>query len=251
MSLKNIALFITFLLGLFLVIGGVFAFFLKKKPKVLDFIFAFAFAILLMLILMDLLPEIMELLGIQYLSYFLIFTLVGIFLLKGLDMFILDHHDHKMTKEESKNNISHIGLLTTIALILHNILEGMAIFLAASSDLSLGLMMSIGVGFHNIPLGIIIGSTFYQSETKQKKFVLLMILLCFSSFIGGLIPYLLHINEVNNVVMGSLLSLTLGMLIYIAFFELLARVKESKNKKITLGGFVVGVLVLLLASFIS
>ena len=28
MSLKNIALFITFLLGLFLVIGGVFAFFL-------------------------------------------------------------------------------------------------------------------------------------------------------------------------------------------------------------------------------
>lgn len=169
MSLKNIALFITFLLGLFLVIGGVFAFFLKKKPKVLDFIFAFAFAILLMLILMDLLPEIMELLGIQYLSYFLIFTLVGIFLLKGLDMFIPDHHDHKMTKEESKNNISHIGLLTTIALILHNILEGMAIFLAASSDLSLGLMMSIGVGFHNIPLELLLEVLFIRVKQNRRN----------------------------------------------------------------------------------
>ena len=244
MDTRNIALFITFLLGLFLVIGGVFAFFFKKKGKVLDFIFAFALSLITMLIFFDLLPEVMELLGIQYIAYFIIFVFVGILLLKGLDSFIPDHHDHKMTKKEEKQNLSHIGILTTVALIIHNILEGMAIFLAASSDVSLGIVMSLGVGFHNIPLGMIISSTFYQSGEKPKKFVWLMVLLCLSSFIGGFIPYLLHIYEVNDVVMGSLLSLTLGMLSYIVLFELVPRVRETKNKKASLGGIILGILIL-------
>ena len=52
---NTLALFITFLLGFFIIIGVIIAFFLKKQKKVLDFIFAFALSILTMLILVDLL----------------------------------------------------------------------------------------------------------------------------------------------------------------------------------------------------
>jgi len=67
---NTLALFITFLLGIFIIIGVIIAFFLKKQKKVLDFIFAFALSILTMLILTDLLGHTIEHLGI-YLFYFL------------------------------------------------------------------------------------------------------------------------------------------------------------------------------------
>mgnify|MGYP005781830123 CR=1 FL=1 len=248
---NNIALFITFLLGLFIIIGVIITFFLKKKQKVLDFIFAFAFSLLSMLIILDLLPEAMEHLGLTRLYLFLLFTMLGLLIFKIIDDFIPEHDDHKMTKKEARKNIKHIGFLTTIALIIHNIVEGMAIYLATLNDLNLGIMMSIGVGLHNIPLGIIITSTLYMSDEKASKYILCIGSLFISSFLGGLIPYILNISTVNDTIIGSLLSLTLGMLLYIIIFELWPKILKTTNKKVTIIGLISGIILLLIGIFIG
>ena len=249
---NNLALFITFLLGLFIIIGVIIAFFLKKKSKVLDFIFAFAFSLLVMLIILDLLPEAIEHLSLKNMHLFLLFTMLGLLLFKVLDNFIPEHADHKLTVKEENENIMHIGLLATIALIIHNIVEGMAIYLTSCNDISLGLMMSIGVGLHNIPLGIIITATLNMSNNKKPvKYYACLGSLVISSFVGGLIPYLLNINTVNETVIGSLLALTLGMLLYIIIFELFPKVIKTKDKKITLAGIITGFLILFLGSFVG
>ena len=126
----------------------------------------------------------------------------------------------------------------------------MAIYLSACNDISLGLVMSIGVGLHNIPLGIIITTTLRVSDAKSKDYVILLGSLFLSSFVGGLIPYLLNLNTVSDTVIGSLLSLTLGMLLYIIIFELWPKVVKTKNKKITIIGLISGVILLLLSLLI-
>ncbi len=251
MNYQNIALLMTFLLGLFIVLGAVFAFFLHKKQKVLDFIFALAFSLIIMLIVLDLLPEAITYLGIQYLWLFLLFGLAGILLFKVLDHFIPEHEHHEMDQEEQRKNIAHIGVLATVALVLHNIIEGMAIYMSATTDISTGLMMSLGVGLHNIPLGMIISTTFYQSDEKPLPLCSYLLLLACSSFLGGLIPYCFAITSVNEVVMGCLLSLTLGMLLYIVLVELWPKVRATKNKKITAYGLLLGILLLSLTLFLE
>lgn len=252
---NNLALFITFLLGLFIIIGVIIAFFLKKKSKVLDFIFAFAFSLLVMLIILDLLPEAIEHLTLKNIHLFLIFSMLGLLLFKLLDNFIPEHAvntDHKLNAKEEKENITHIGLLATIALIIHNIVEGMAIYLTSCNDISLGLIMSVGVGLHNIPLGIIITTTLNMGNNKKPvKYYACLGSLVISSFIGGLIPYLLNINTVNDTIIGSLLALTLGMLLYIIIFELFPKVIKTKDKKITFAGIITGFLILFLGSFVG
>lgn len=247
---NTLALFITFLLGVFILIGTIISFFIKKQDKVLDFIFAFALSLLSMLIIIDLLPEIIEHLGITYIYLFLLFGMLGLLVFKVIDDFVPLHEDHKLTKKEVKKNYVHIGLLATIALIIHNIVEGMAIYLSACNDISLGLVMSIGVGLHNIPLGIIITTTLRVSDAKSKDYVILLGSLFLSSFVGGLIPYLLNLNTVSDTVIGSLLSLTLGMLLYIIIFELWPKVVKTKNKKITIIGLISGAILLLLSLLI-
>ena len=242
----NLSLFITFLLGLFLVVGIIFSFFLNKKRRVLDYIFALAFSLLIMLMVFDLLKESLETFGKLYL--FIIFALLGFLIFKILDQFIPDHHDHVKSSKEIKENIHHIGLLSIIVLIIHNIIEGMAIYFVTLSDLSLGLMMSIGVGIHNLPLGVMIGSV-YSESSEKKSLTIPMILLSISTFLGGLIPFLLKLTSASNIFMGILLSLVLGMLFYLVFFELFPKVKDTKNKDMTIYGLISGVLIFLLTLF--
>ena len=247
---NTLALFITFLLGFFIIIGVIIAFFLKKQKKVLDFIFAFALSILTMLILVDLLGHTIEHLGIKHIYLFILFTCLGLLIFKIIDDFVPEHEDAKMTKKEEKKNIVHIGVLATIALIIHNFVEGMAIYLTSANDINLGIMMALGVGLHNIPLGIIITTTL-NSDKNTGKYLFCIISLFISSFLGGLLLYLLNINTVSDIVIGSLLALTIGMLLYIIIFELYPKVKKTTNKIITIIGLVTGVIIALIGTFIG
>ena len=247
---NTLALFITFLLGFFIIIGVIIAFFLKKQKKVLDFIFAFALSILTMLILVDLLGHTIEHLGIKHIYLFILFTCLGLLIFKIIDDFVPEHEDAKMTKKEEKKNIVHIGVLATIALIIHNFVEGMAIYLTSANDINLGIMMALGVGLHNIPLGIIITTTL-NSDKNTGKYLFCIISLFISSFLGGLLLYLLNINTVSDIVIGSLLALTIGMLLYIIIFELYPKVKKTTNKKVTIIGLITGVIIALIGMFIG
>ena len=247
---NTLALFITFLLGFFIIIGVIIAFFLKKQKKVLDFIFAFALSILTMLILVDLLGHTIEHLGIKHIYLFILFTCLGLLIFKIIDDFVPEHEDAKMTKKEEKKNIVHIGILATIALIIHNFVEGMAIYLTSANDINLGIMMALGVGIHNIPLGIIITTTL-NSDKNTGKYLFCIISLFISSFLGGLLLYLLNINTVSDIVIGSLLALTIGMLLYIIIFELYPKVKKTTNKKVTIIGLITGVIIALIGMFIG
>ena len=150
---------------------------------------------------------------------------------------------------ESNENLVHIGIVTTMALVLHNIIEGMAVYSTALSDSSLALALSIGVGFHNIPLGMVIMSSFYQSTNDKKKAALSIGLVSISTFVGGLIMYLFKLTSVNEVVLGIMLSITLGMLVYIVVDELLPRIIHSKGRETSIWGATAGIILVVLSVF--
>ena len=151
-----------------------------------------------------------------------------------------------MNKKEASENLIHIGIMTTLALLLHNIIEGMAVYSTALVDSSLALSIAIGVGFHNIPLGMVISSSFYHSSKNIKKTIISLLLVSISTFCGGLIMYLFKITSVNSVLLGVLLSLTLGMLLFIVIDELFPRIKNTKDKKTVFIGIAIGVILLLI-----
>ena len=245
MDEKIIALFVTLVLGIFVGIGALLAVLTKRQAKILDFIMGLAFSLLLMLVLTDLLPEVMNVFGIKYLWAFIVFVRIGFFLLKLLDYFIPNHHDTKMTKQEEKSNIIHIGILSVIALILHNIIEGMAVYSTACKSISLGTTMALGIGLHNVPLGMVITSVFYQAKQKGYTPFLYIFLFALSSFFGGFFLFILHVDVLNDFIVGIFLSLTIGMLLYIIFFELCERIFHTKNKSNTICGMIVGIVLLL------
>ena len=252
MDSAKLGLLTTLLLGIFIIIGALIAFMIKRKEKVVDFSLGLAFSVIVMLILTHMLPEIVETLGVKYLYLFLIFTTLGYAILKVLDNFIPDHDDDGagMDKHELKENLIHIGVITSVALVLHNIIEGMAVYSSVLSDTSLGLAVTIGIGFHNIPLGMVIAGTFYQSNENISKTILSIIAVSLSTFAGGLLMFFLGLTHISPIISGILLSTTLGMLLFISISELFPRLKNSKNKKVAYIGITIGTIIQLIALFI-
>ena len=250
MDKVKLGLLTTLLLGIFILIGAILAFLVKKKEKVVDFSLGLALGVITMLIVTDLLPEIIENLGIKHIFIFIICTVIGYGILKLLDHFIPDHKESSMTKKDYKENLIHIGVITSCALVLHNIIEGMAVYSTFLTDSKLGLAVTLGVGFHNIPLGMVIAATFYQSNDNIWKTLSIIGFVSLSTFLGGLIMFFLNLTTISSILLGVLLSLTLGMLLFIVTSELIPRVKASSDKKTSYVGITIGVVLLLLSQLI-
>ena len=251
MSIEIIGVFITLLLGVFVLIGAMVALLVSRKGQVIDFSLGLAFSVIIMLIVLDLIPEVIEHLGLTYIWLFLIFTSLGYGLLRLLDHFIPDHHEHdKMSKREANDNLAHIGIVSSIALIIHNIVEGMAVYSTVLGDVRTGLMLAIGIGFHNLPLGMVITTTFYQGNQKPWKVWLSLGGVALSTMLGGILSLFLNNQAVPEWVIGSLLSITLGMLIFILFSELWTRIRHGKIKKERNLGMCLGIIIMLISLII-
>lgn len=241
-------LLLTFIAGAFILVGSITILFTKGSTNLVKFSIGMAFGVMGSLICLELFPEASELLSGLYgnLTGYVILgicVIVGILLLKVLDLFIPDHNPHNEDKNAELNNLYHIGVVSSCALILHNIIEGMSIYGTALKSPALGVLLTLAVGFHNIPMGIMLTSMFYHNGSYSKrKFIIIIFLVSMSTFIGGFMMMLLH-TLIQDAFVGILLSLTLGMLLYIILFELLGEIIHSNNKKLSFLGILVGVLI--------
>jgi len=248
-----LGLLLTFFVGLFILIGTIFGLKLKDNKKLIDISISVAFGVVFALISLELIPEVLEILlesmGVgKGILIIVVLVILGFLILQQLDVFIPHHeeHNHKHKHSCHDEHLKHIGIITSVALILHNIIEGMSLYIASTNNIQLGLLLCIGIGLHNLPMGLVIASTFLN-EYGKKKIIIISLLVSLSTFLGGFILFLFGGIQ-SEFIMGLLLCVTLGMLMYIEFFELLDQVLKIENKKISAIGIAVGILLLFIST---
>lgn len=252
-----VALLLTLGIGLFILIGSILVLIIPNHHKLVRFSIALAFGVMSGLVLLDLIPETYEHLSEAITAPWNIILLIvlatmGVLLLKLLDLWIPHHsHHHHEKEDDSKEhlqNLFHIGLVSSIAFVIHNMMEGMALYATAVSSFEMGLLLSLGIGLHNIPLGMVVTSTFSESHTSKKKAIAISIVLSLSTFLGGLVMCFFPFQ--NDLVLGIFFALTMGMLCYIILFELLPSLLQNKKDKWTILGIILGILIMVASMFL-
>ena len=232
------AILITLVAGIFFLVGAVLALLGKDKKHLSEFSIGMALSVMIMLLAFDIVPEVAEALEENYIWMF-IFIVVGITILKLLDM-LVPHHNHKEELDHHERHMHHIGLISSLTLIIHNVIEGIGIYNIANMDIKAGILMAIGVGLHNIPFGMEITASLNETKKNKKEIWMNIIVLTLSTVLGALI--MLTIGNISEMVLGCLLSTTIGMILYLVLFELLPEIKETENKKYAIIGVIVGLL---------
>lgn len=240
-------LLVTFLAGISVLAGALIVRIAEDYHKHVEHIsMAIAMAALLSLLILDLLPEVAEYSEGKGWIISIIMILAGVALLKVLDNFIPEHEDNEHNHDTG--NAVHIGIISSMAVGFHNIVEGMTVYSLTYSDPMEGIVFAIGIALHNIPMGMLFYTTMYGQSRREKAAVFSIV--CFSTFAGGIIMALLS-DLLTETVTGILVSLASGMVIYIVFMELLPHVLKTKEHLINIAGIVIGFAIVLLSTLLE
>lgn len=240
-----IVLLLSLLMGLSFIVGS---FLTKKiKSKALSyFSLSLAFMIFMAVLFTDIVPEIVEQTTTYNQLCLVICSIIfGIGILFIIDLFVPHHHhEHEHNDEnkaEHKKHLYHIGLLTLISVLMHNMFEGIAFYTIAMASIKSALIAAGGIALHNIPLGIEISTSF---KNKKDNALLRNMLLILSGTVGASIGFL--IGELNTTLNICILSVTCGMMLYTGLIELGSEtIKDIKEKGI-IEGLLVGAIIFVL-----
>lgn len=154
-------------------------------------------------------------------------------------------HHHKLMR---------MGLFTALAIGIHNFPEGLATFLAALEDPSLGIAIAIAVALHNIPEGVSVSVPIFYATGDRKKAFFYSVLSGLAEPVGALIAYaglILFFGSANGGVPGSVMGILFGgvagIMVYISVDELLPTSRAYGKGHDSLFGLVGGMLVMALS----
>lgn len=233
---------ITFLAGISTIIGVIPCYLNEKyKDQTISFSLAFSSGVMITISILSLIPETVSLLN-KYFKLIPLILICMIFIVGGILFSSLI--DQKIEEKITNNHLYKLGIISIIVLMLHNIPEGITTFISTSTNVTLGLSLSLAIALHNIPEGISIAVPIYYATKNKKKAFLYTLISGFSEFFGAILAYLFIAKYVNNFILGMILAITAGIMTHIACYELLPNSLDYKNKKLTFGGFILGVIVM-------
>ena len=239
----SFAFILTIVSGLSTMIGSIFIF-KKKNENIIIASLAFPSGVMFTVSLTDLIPESYNLLinifpKFPSFIYMLIFVVSGILFSMFIDKYI-----------PTDNNLYRVGVFAMLAIIIHNIPEGIATFMATNTNIVLGISLTIAIALHNIPEGISISIPIYYATNSKFKAIFYTFISAVSEPFGALLTYLFLSNYINDRIMGFLFGVIAGIMIHISMYELLPTSKSYNKLNITYLFFLLGAILMIINHFV-
>ncbi|MCX7614540.1 MAG: ZIP family metal transporter [Clostridiales bacterium] len=230
----------TVLAGATMAIGGYLAVSGRKPTeKALSIGMGFSAGMLTYLSFAEIVPESVEHFDKALLGKYSIWISLGIVIVVAFTAAVVDRllpghdihheHEHQHTMCEA-STIYKTGIAAMTAIALHNITEGVAIFLTILGNVNIGLPLVLGVAMHNIPCGIAIAMPIYVATNDRKKAVQLSLKSGMFTPIGAVIAVVALKLVLSEFLLGVIMAAVGGVMFFTAAFELYPTSKKYENK---------------------
>ncbi len=251
----KIPLLMTVFAGLATVIGGFITFLVNRKSlKILSLGLGFSAGVMIFVSLTEILNTAEELLKQYYpIDYHWIMFwgfIAGVIISKLIDTFLPDHveddlgADNKEGSSKKEHRIKRAGLLTAIAIAVHNFPEGLGTFLVTSQDLTIGISVALAIALHNIPEGIAVALPIYHATGKKRMAIWYSFWTGMTEPLGALIGLALLHWFLPQVFVGFAMAAVVGIMIYISFDTLLPLSHEYGDWHYAIAGIMSGIIVI-------
>lgn len=105
----------------------------------------------------------------------------------------------------------------------------------------------VAIALHNIPEGIAVAVPVYQSTKSSKKAFLWSFLSGVSEPIGALIAGLILLPFLNDFILGIMLSMVGGFMVFISLDELLPVSRSFGKEHLSILGLMMGIFIMALS----
>lgn len=138
-----------------------------------------------------------------------------------------------------------MGLMTALAIGIHNFPEGLATFVASLSDPSVGAALAVAIAIHNIPEGLCVAIPVYYATGNRWKAFGWALLSGVSEPIGAGLGWLILKDMMSELVYGLLFGIVAGMMVNITIHELIpTAVRYDPADKVTTNSIIIGMVIM-------
>ena len=149
-----------------------------------------------------------------------------------------------MAEQPRNPKLMRMGLMTALAIAIHNFPEGIATFTTAVDDTTLGAAIAVAIAIHNIPEGIAVSVPVYYATGDRAKAFRLSLLSGVAEPVGALLAWLVLMPFMSPTLMGCILAGVAGIMVFISIDELLPAAREYGEAHISIYGVVTGMAVM-------
>ena len=179
-------------------------------------------------------------------------VLVGILFLLMLDKLIPHLHSNSNEPEGIKKNNLKKATMLVLAVVIHNIPEGMAVGIVFAGSLNEGALLtlagafalSIGIAIQNFPEGAIISMPLISEGLSKNKAFLYGVLSGVVEPIGAIVTIMF--SGLITPFMPYLLSFAAGAMIYVVVEELIPEASQGEHSNIGTIGFSIGFVIMMI-----
>ena len=259
MNQTMLAFLLTLIAGVSTGIGSLLALFAKKtNEKFLSASLGFSAGVMIYVSMIEIFQKAKDSLSIQFGDKMgMLITILGFFggmLVIGLiDRLVPDDknpHDfgvnapaqNEADKDPAK--LMRTGLVTALAIGIHNFPEGLATFVSALQSPRLAIPIVVAIAIHNIPEGIAVSVPIYYATGDRKKAFIYSFASGLSEPVGALIGYLILMPIMSDAVYGILFAAVAGIMVFISLDELLPSARAYGEHHLSIYGLVAGMAVM-------
>lgn len=153
----------------------------------------------------------------------------------------LEEMDEEARKQRK---LLRMGMFSAAAIALHNFPEGLATFLSALDDPSLGVSIAVAIAIHNIPEGIAVAVPIFYATGNRRRAFGLSFLSGLSEPVGALIGYFVLLPFMSDVVFGVVFAAVAGVMVFISLDELLPAAEQYGEHHSAIYGLIGGMAIM-------
>ncbi len=257
------ALTLTTLAGLSTGLGGLIVFFFRRPgPKLLAFSLGFAGGVMLTVSLSDMLPHTVETYSASMARFPAALCSASLCVLGMLAGFLLE----RCVPEEAELGAARgqkavpafaaanaqtarpdtgtlrAAMVTTAAIVLHNLPEGILTLFTGYASPALGLTLTLAIAMHNIPEGIAIAVPVYYATGSRARGFGYALASGLAEPAGALLAFLLLRDRLNPLFLNGLIALIAGIMIYVSISELAPNAFAHGKRGFAVAGLAAGIL---------
>jgi len=243
---------LTLVAGLSTGIGSAIAYFIRR-PRItyLSFALGLSAGVMVYISFMEMLPDAIDKVGEAWatLAFF-----VGIAVIGVIDMLVPEaenpHEYENIAEPTGPHRPAHLmrtGVLTALAIGIHNFPEGLATFASALSDVKLGIFIAAAIAIHNIPEGIAVSVPIFFATGSRAKAFGYSFLSGISEPAGAVVGYLILMPFLTPAVLAGTLAFVAGIMVYISLDELVPMAHRYGHGHLAIAGVVSGMAIMALS----
>lgn len=152
--------------------------------------------------------------------------------------------------DPDKGKLTRAGMLLAVGIAIHNFPEGMASFAGTLQSRHLGIAIAFAIALHNIPEGLAVSALMYSATGSRRKAFLWASLAGIAEPVGAGLTALTVVPRLNGAVLGIMLSIVAGIMVFISLDELIPVSRSFGEDHLSIIGIIMGMAVMAISTLI-